>query len=95
MALSNIQYPTQVPAKKSSYAYGLGERQLEWLRQDIASVPKDRAIVIASHAPLHEFYYSSSYTHAQINDIYEILKGRQVISLAGHTTCQRTSVRAT
>ncbi|WP_104138498.1 calcineurin-like phosphoesterase family protein [Arthrobacter sp. ZGTC131] len=85
VALSNIQYPTQIPAKKSSYAYGLGERQLEWLRQDIASVPKDRAIVIASHAPLHEFYYSNSYTHAQIEEIYKILKGREVVSLAGHT----------
>jgi C terminal of Calcineurin-like phosphoesterase/N terminal of Calcineurin-like phosphoesterase/Calcineurin-like phosphoesterase len=85
VALSNIQYPTQIPAKKSSYAYGLGQRQLEWLRQDIASVPKDRAIVIASHAPLHEFYYSNSYTHAQIKEIYKILKGREVVSLAGHT----------
>jgi hypothetical protein len=50
VALSNIQYPTQIPAKKSNYAYGLGERQLECLRQDIASAPKDRVIVIASHA---------------------------------------------
>ncbi|MCG2623673.1 calcineurin-like phosphoesterase family protein [Arthrobacter sp. I2-34] len=85
VALSNIQYPTQIPAKKSNYAYGLGERQLEWLRQDIASVPKDRAIVIASHAPLHEFYYSSSYTHAQIEEINKILEGREVVSVAGHT----------
>ena len=85
VALSNIQYPTQIPAKKSNYAYGLGERQLEWLRHDIASVPKDRAIVVASHAPLHEFYYSSGYAHAQIEDIYEILKGREVVSIAGHT----------
>lgn len=85
VALSNIQYPTRIPAKKSSYAYGLGERQLEWLRQDIASVPKDRAIVIASHAPLHEFYYSGSYAHAQIEEIYEILDGREVVAVAGHT----------
>jgi hypothetical protein len=85
VALSNIQYPTVIPAKKGSYAYGLGERQLEWLRQDVASVPKNKAIVIASHAPLHEFFYSSGYTHAQIGEIYEILKGREVVSLAGHT----------
>ncbi|WP_320537037.1 calcineurin-like phosphoesterase family protein [Pseudarthrobacter sp. IC2-21] len=85
VALSNIQYPTVIPAKKGSYAYGLGERQLEWLRQDVATVPKNKAIVIASHAPLHEFFYSSGYTHAQIGEIYEILKGREVVSLAGHT----------
>lgn len=85
VALSNITYPTQIPAKKGSYAYGLGERQLEWLRQDIASVPKDRAIVVASHAPLTEFYYSDTYSHAQIQEIYEILEGREVVSVAGHT----------
>jgi len=85
VALSNIQYPTKTPPKKSNYSYGLGERQLEWLRQDIAAVPEDRAIVVASHAPLTEFYYSAGYSHAEINEIYEILEGREVVSVSGHT----------
>ncbi|WP_262103428.1 calcineurin-like phosphoesterase family protein [Arthrobacter sp. Marseille-P9274] len=85
VALSNIEYPTQVPAKKSNYTYSLGERQLEWLRADIAEVPKDRVIVLAGHSPLLEFYYSNSHTVKQLQEIYEILDGREVVSLGGHT----------
>ncbi|EMY33951.1 metallophosphoesterase domain-containing protein [Arthrobacter crystallopoietes BAB-32] len=85
VALSNIEYPTRIPAKKSNYTYGLGERQLEWLRADIAKVPQDRVIVLAGHSPLLEFYYSNSHTHKQLQEIYQILEGREVVSLGGHT----------
>ncbi|MDO2933666.1 calcineurin-like phosphoesterase family protein [Paeniglutamicibacter sulfureus] len=85
VALSNIEYPTKVPAKKSSYTYGLGERQLDWLRADIAQVPKNKVIVLAGHSPLLEFYYSDSHTVKQLKEIYEILEGREVVSLGGHT----------
>lgn len=85
VALSTIEYPTRIPAAKSAYTYGLGERQLEWLRQDIARVPKDRTIVLAGHSPLLEFFYSNSHTTKQIKEIYEILEGRKVTALGGHT----------
>ncbi|MCW2131590.1 Calcineurin-like phosphoesterase [Arthrobacter sp. VKM Ac-2550] len=85
VALSTIEYPTKVPAKKSNYTYGLGERQLEWLRNDIAQVPKNKVIVLASHSPLLEFFYSNSHTTKQLKEIYEILEGREVIALGGHT----------
>ncbi|MFC7400954.1 calcineurin-like phosphoesterase C-terminal domain-containing protein [Citricoccus sp. GCM10030269] len=84
VALSNIVYP-KAPGETSGYTYGLGERQLEWLRQDIAAVPEDKAIVLAGHSPLLEFYYSDSHTHQDLQDIYDILEGREVISLGGHT----------
>ncbi|WP_244250643.1 calcineurin-like phosphoesterase C-terminal domain-containing protein [Arthrobacter crystallopoietes] len=85
VALSTIEYPTNVPAKKSNYTYGLGERQLEWLRNDIAQVPKNKVIVLASHSPLLEFFYSNSHTTKQLKEIYQILEGREVITLGGHT----------
>ncbi|OIH84602.1 phosphoesterase [Arthrobacter sp. UCD-GKA] len=85
VALSNIEYPTKVPAKKGDYTYGLGERQLEWLRADIAKVPKNKVILLAGHSPLLEFYYSNSHTTKQLQEIYEILEGREVVSLGGHT----------
>jgi C terminal of Calcineurin-like phosphoesterase/N terminal of Calcineurin-like phosphoesterase/Calcineurin-like phosphoesterase len=85
VALSNIEYPTTTPPKKSNYTYGLGERQLEWLRQDIAAVPEDRAIVVASHAPLLEFYYANSHRTKHLDEIYEILEGREVVAVSGHT----------
>ncbi|TJY72345.1 phosphoesterase [Arthrobacter sp. CAU 1506] len=85
VALSNIEYPTTIPAKKSNYTYSLGERQLEWLRADIAKVPKDRVIVLAGHSPLLEFFYSDSHTMKQLEEVYGILEGREVVSLGGHT----------
>jgi len=85
VALNTIEYPTVVPPKKSSYTYGLGEKQLEWLRNDIAQVPDNQLIVLASHSPLLEFYYSDSHRTKQLEEIYAILEGREVIAVSGHT----------
>jgi 3',5'-cyclic AMP phosphodiesterase CpdA len=88
VALSTIEYPTKVPARKSSYTYGLGERQLEWLRNDIAQVPQNKVIVLASHSPLLEFFYSNSHTTKQ-------LKAARSSRWAAIPTCRRTCARAT
>ena len=85
VALSTIEYPTKVPAKRSDYTYQLGKQQLEWLRADIAKVPKNKAIVLAGHSPLLEFFFNDEHTTKEVKDIYKILKGREVVSLGGHT----------
>lgn len=85
IALSTIEYPTAVPAKKSDYTYGLGKRQLQWLRADLAEVPKNKAIVLAGHSPLLEFFYSDEHSTKQLKEIYKLLDGREVIALGGHT----------
>lgn len=85
IAMSNIVYPTQIPAAKGDYTYGLGEQQLEWLRQDVANAPQNATIVLAGHSPLLEFFYSDSHTHQDLREIYDILEGREVVSLGGHT----------
>ncbi len=82
VALSNIVYTG--PAR-SNYTSGLSDRQLEWLRADIASVSKDQVVVLAAHSPLLEFFYSDSHSTEPLKEIYEIFEGREVISLAGHT----------
>ena len=85
VALNTIEYPTKVPAKRSDYTYQLGKQQLEWLRADIAKVPKNKAIVLAGHSPLLEFFYNDEHSTKEVKDIYKILKGREVVSLGGHT----------
>lgn len=82
VALSNIVYPGP---SGNNYDSGLSETQLEWLRQDIASVPKNQVIVLASHSPLLEFFYSDTHETNPLEEIYKILEGREVISVAGHT----------
>ncbi|MGO2804646.1 calcineurin-like phosphoesterase C-terminal domain-containing protein [Glutamicibacter arilaitensis] len=85
IALSTIEYPTAVPARKSDYTYGLGKRQLQWLRADLAEVPKNKAIVLAGHSPLLEFFYSDEHSTKQLKEIDKLLDGREVIALGGHT----------
>ncbi|PJJ45848.1 calcineurin-like phosphoesterase family protein [Glutamicibacter mysorens] len=85
IALSTIDYPTAVPAKKSDYTYDLGQRQLQWLREDLAKVPKNKAIVLAGHSPMLEFFYSDEHSTKQVKEIYELLEGREAVSLGGHT----------
>jgi len=85
VALNTIEYPTKLPAKRSDYTYQLGKQQLEWLRADIAKVPKNKAIVLAGHSPLLEFFFNDEHTTKEVKEIYKILKGREVVSLGGHT----------
>ncbi|HET7415566.1 MAG TPA: metallophosphoesterase N-terminal domain-containing protein, partial [Arthrobacter sp.] len=81
VALSTIEYPIS----GGGYTYGLGEKQLEWLRNDIAAVPENKLIVLAGHSPLLEFWYSDSHRTKKLTEIYEILEDHEVISLGGHT----------
>jgi calcineurin-like phosphoesterase family protein len=82
VALNTVEYPVT-----GGYTGSLDERQLEWLRNDIAQVPQDRLIVIAAHIPLLDYADEGSSKHqvAQVKEIYELLEGREAIALGGHT----------
>ena len=84
IALSSVEYPL---ADSSGYNGSIDERQMEWLRQDIAATPKDKKIVLGTHVPLMSFADSTSATHSidQVPEIYELLEGREVITVGGHT----------
>lgn len=82
IALNTVEYKAG-----TSYTGALDERQLEWLRNDLAEVPKNKLVVIAAHIPLLDFADESSSRHqvAQVKEIYELLEGREAIALGGHT----------
>jgi calcineurin-like phosphoesterase family protein len=82
VALNTVEYKAG-----TSYTGALDERQLEWLRNDLAEVPKNRLVIIAAHIPLLDFADESSSRHqvAQVKEIYELLEGREAIALGGHT----------
>jgi hypothetical protein len=82
VALNTVEYRSG-----TSYTGSLDERQLEWLRNDLAEVPMDRLIVIAAHIPLLDFADEGSSRHqvAQVKEIYELLEGREAVALGGHT----------
>ncbi|PRZ05719.1 calcineurin-like phosphoesterase family protein [Isoptericola sp. CG 20/1183] len=82
VALNTVEYPVG-----TSYTGSLDERQLEWLRNDLAQVPANKLIVIAAHIPLLDYADQGSSKHqvAQVEEIYELLEGREAIALGGHT----------
>lgn len=82
VALNTVEYRSG-----TTYTGSLDERQLEWLRNDLARVPRDRLIVVAAHIPLLDYADQDSTRHqvAQVREIYELLEGREAIALGGHT----------
>ncbi len=61
--------------------------QLEWLQNDLAMTPRDRLIALSMHIPLVSWIDRNSESGMVANrlQIYELLRGRQVIALGGHT----------
>lgn len=82
VALDTVQYQDG-----QSYTGGLGEEQLEWLRQDIAQVPKQTTVVLAAHIPLLNFNDQDHARHqvAEVREIHEIVSGHEAIAYGGHS----------
>ncbi|WP_223261623.1 metallophosphoesterase N-terminal domain-containing protein [Glutamicibacter arilaitensis] len=95
IALSTIEYPTAVPAKKSDYTYGLGKRQLQWLRADLAEVPKNKAIVLAGHSPCWSSSTATSIPPSRSARSTNCWKDARSFPWAGTPTCQRTCAPGT
>ncbi|GAB3254013.1 calcineurin-like phosphoesterase family protein [Arthrobacter pigmenti] len=81
VALNTVGYP--LPG--GGYNNDVDPVQIQWLRNDIAQVPENKVIVLAGHMPLLEFFYNDSHRVNQVKEIYEILEGREVVSIGGHT----------
>ena len=68
--------------KKPSYLSEVGERQLTFIRNDLAYVPKDQLVVISLHIPLTEM--------RDVKKLMNLLGDRPyTLSLSGHTHFQR------
>ncbi len=82
VALDSVQYRAG-----ESYTGGLGEEQLEWLRQDVAQVPKDKTVVLAAHIPLVDFVDQTESRHQvkEVQEIHEIVSGHEAIAYGGHS----------
>ncbi|WP_432545296.1 calcineurin-like phosphoesterase C-terminal domain-containing protein [Kineococcus sp. SYSU DK004] len=100
VALNNVKYPCTPednadgarphcddPENSPRYNGELGERQLEWLENDLALVPEDKLVVVATHIPLVSFADAASTQHStrDVQKLYELLEGRKALSMSGHT----------
>lgn len=68
----------------STYSSEVGERQLKFIENDLAFVPKDKLVVISMHIPLTEM--------RDVNKLMELLSDRpHTLTLSAHTHVQKDS----
>lgn len=74
VVLDNVVYKGK---EEGGYYAGLGERQFEFVRNDLARVPADRLVVYMMHIPLMELQEKAAF--------FELLKGRpHTFSVSAH-----------
>jgi 3',5'-cyclic AMP phosphodiesterase CpdA len=75
------------PVNTPRYNGVISEQQMTWLANDLKRVPADRLVVLNQHIPIVTFTDQSSTQHQVDNAaaLYDLLKGRQVLTFAGHT----------
>jgi hypothetical protein len=83
IVLDNVSWTGADPLqnRRGSYRAGLGRKQLEWLRQDLAAVPKQQLVVLTMHIPMFEIEEKA--------ELYALLSERPYcISISAHTHFQ-------
>lgn len=86
--LDNVEWlGPPVPVGANTYRGRIGDRGLAFLRNLLAEIPRDDLIVLAMHIPLHtETGPEEPRTHTTDRAaLLDLLAGRKVLSLAGHT----------
>lgn len=78
VGLDNIVYDT-----RKNYETRITQRQLDWLRQDLAHVGKDKLIIVGMHAPA--FRKGGAPITSNIDQLLSALQGYRVVFLSGHT----------
>jgi hypothetical protein len=95
VVLDDVRYPCNGvdphpfcdPSEESTYTGVIHDRQMAWLRNDLAQVPADRLIVLNAHIPFVSFTDATSPKHQVSNlaELYEIIGDRPALGLSGHT----------
>ena len=81
VCMRNIQYKSQT--SQSNYVIGFTDSQLEWLRQDLSFVPKDKMVILCVHIPMSEGNLNGSTDNVKkVLDLISEYKEAHV--MAGH-----------
>lgn len=86
IALADIEWLGNADKKKNSYICNIDERQIEWVKNDLAFVDKGKLVVLTMHIPLRSIMPNGNKASNQAKrKIFEIIKDRKnVLALAGH-----------
>ena len=78
ISMRDILWPEScISGKTSLNCYGgFSDEQVEWLRQDLANVPKDKMVILCVHIPLYSYYTSTSskYGVKNIKKVLDMIK---------------------
>jgi hypothetical protein len=78
LVLDDIEWLVEDSGGKGRYRGGLGEEQMEFIRNDLAGIPDDQLVVLMMHIPLVDVH--------DRHDLYRLIEQRPFcISIAGHT----------
>lgn len=75
------------PENSPRYNGVITEKQMEWLANDLATVPKDRLIVLNQHIPIVTYIdqYATQHQVDNAAELYDVVQGREVLAFSGHT----------
>lgn len=99
VGLDNVVYPcgvedTSLPGRdvcttgrNPTYNARVTGTQMRWLENLLRETPDDRLVVFAHHIPFVSYTSADSPIHQtdNANDIFELVAGREALSLSGHT----------
>ena len=95
VVLDNVRYPCNGVdphpfcdvSAMPTYNGVISQRQIEWLKNDLALVPKDKLIVLNAHIPFVSFADSEQQKQQTDNfaELAAIIGDRPALGLAGHT----------
>ena len=82
--LDSVEYPNK---DSGSYNGKISDIEMEWLANDLSYVPMNKLIVLNMHIPIVSDLDRGNEKHQVDNreELYALLDGRKVVSLAGHT----------
>ena len=95
VVLDNVRYPCNGvddhefcdPGRRPTYNGIIHQRQLTWLRNDLAHVPKENLLVISAHIPFVTYTDATAQKHQvdNLDELYAIVGDRPALGLSGHT----------
>ena len=85
VSMDNVDYFGE---EEGGYRGYLTDEQLQWLANDLAHVPQDHLVVIATHIPLRtEAVGADNINTVNLDELFEVLDGREhLYSISGHDT---------
>ncbi|MDW8208202.1 MAG: calcineurin-like phosphoesterase C-terminal domain-containing protein, partial [Chloroherpetonaceae bacterium] len=82
LVLDDVIWTGATASRPGSYRGGLGRDQLEFIRQDLAHVPRNQLVVLLMHIPILEI--------EEREELFRLLEDRpHTLSISAHTHIQR------